>query len=60
MLGVIILLSYLIIGLILGFSLYKPMRISKEDFRNWLLIMTYTWPIMIYLILKNIYNDRRK
>lgn len=59
MLGAIILLSYLIIGLILGFSLYKLMRISREDFRNWLLIMTYMWPIMIYLILKNIYNDRK-
>lgn len=59
MLGAIILLSYLIIGLILSFSLYKPMRISREDFRDWLLIMTCIWPIMIYLILKNIYNDRK-
>lgn len=59
MLGAVILLSYLIIGFILSFSLYKPMRISREDFRDWLLIMTCIWPIMIYLILKNIYNDRK-
>jgi Ca2+/Na+ antiporter len=59
MLGAIIFLSYLIIGLILSFSLYKPMRISRRDFRDWLLIMTCMWPIMIYLILKNTYNDRK-
>ena len=59
MLGAIIFLSYLIIGLILSFSLYKPMRINRRDFRDWLLIMTCMWPIMIYLILKNTYNDRK-
>ena len=59
MLGAIIFLSYLIIGLILSFSLYKPRRINRGDFRDWLLIMTCMWPIMIYLILKNTYNDRK-